>query len=174
MKQVYFILLFISFSTLYAQKNIFDICRNGSIEEITILYNENPDIINKRNESGYSPLIIACYHGNETIVAFLVNLVNDINGSSDYGTPLMAAVVKGNINIVKLLLEKNADTNITDANGTNALHYATIFKLEDIAKLLVNAGAKIDIKDQHGKSPLDYAILNKNEEIIKILKSTKS
>ncbi len=82
----------------------------------------------------------------------------------------MAAVVKGNVTITKLLLHKKAYTNVADANGTTALHYATLFKQTEIAKLLVNAGAKYDLKDGNGKSAYDYALINNNKELLTLFK----
>ncbi|PWH83157.1 ankyrin repeat domain-containing protein [Algibacter marinivivus] len=170
MKLFYLIFFFINVSIVHSQDNIFDVCRNGSIEEITKLYKANSNIINKKNDQGYTPLILACYHGNESIVTFLIDKVDDINGSSEYGTPLMAAVVKGNKKITKLLLDKKAKTNIADANGTTALHYATLFKKNEIAKLLVEAGANYNLKDGNNKSAYDYALNNNNKELLTLFK----
>jgi len=75
-----------------------------------------------------------------------------------------------NISITKLLLEKEAKTNITDANGTTALHYATLFKQTEIAKLLVEAGANYNLKDGNGKSAYDYALINNNKELLTLFK----
>ncbi len=171
MKKIYFLLLFITTSVTFSQSNIFDACRKGTVTDVNVFYLNDNNSINKTNESGYTPLILASYHGNEEVVEFLVDKVDDINGSSDYGTPLMAAVVNGNERIVEMLLKNNADTNITDMNGTTALHYATLFKKPEIVKLLVKAGAKSDIKDGRGQSALDYAMLSKNEQILKLLKN---
>ena len=171
MNKLYLLLFFISTSVTFSQSNIFDACRKGNVNDLISIYTKDTNVINKTNEAGYTPLILACYHGNEDVVAFLIDKVENINGTSDYGTPLMAAVVKGNLNIIEMLLEKNADTNIADANGTTALHYATLFKQPDIVKLLVNAGAKADVKDGRGQSALDYAVLNNNDQILKILKN---
>ena len=155
----------------FAQTNVFDVARKGTVEDITAIYKSNPEIINSTDKNGYSALTLACYHGNESVAAFLIENVSNINGKSDYGTPLMASVVKGNATIVKLLLDKKADTSITDANGTTALHYATFFKHTDIVKLLVNAGAKSNIKDGRGQSALDYATLSKSDELIKLFEN---
>ena len=171
MNKLYLLLFFIINSVTFSQSNIFDACRKGNVNDLISIYTKDTNVINKTNEAGYTPLILACYHGNEDVVAFLIDKVENINGTSDYGTPLMAAVVKGNLNIIEMLLEKNADTNIADANGTTALHYATLFKQPDIVKLLVNAGAKADVKDGRGQSALDYAVLNNNDQILKILKN---
>ncbi len=171
MKRIYFLLFFISFSITYSQNDIYDICRKGAVNDIISIYTNNPNSINQSNEAGYTPLILACYHGNEEVAKFLVDKVEDINGTSGYGTPLMAAVVKGDLNIIELLLDKKADTNIADSNGTTALHYATLFNKPDIVKLLVNAGAESDIKDGRGQSAFDYAVLNDNDQILKLLKN---
>ncbi len=171
MNKFYFLLFFISTTVTFSQSDIFDACRKGTVNDVISIYTKDINSINKTNEAGYTPLILACYHGNEEVVEFLIDKVDDINGTSEYGTPLMAAVVKGDFNIVEMLLAKNADTNIADANGTTALHYATLFKQPDIVKLLVKAGAKSDIKDGRGQSAMDYAILNNNDQILKILKN---
>ena len=171
MKKIYFLLFLISFSFTYSQNNIFDSCRKGTVNDIISIYTNDPNSINETNDDGYTPLILACYYGNQEVVEFLIDKVEDINGTSNYGTPLMAAVVKGDLNIIELLLEKNADTNIADVNGTTALHYATLFKQPSIVKLLVKAGAKPDIKDGRGQSAMDYAVLNNNEQILKLLKN---
>jgi len=170
MKIFYVVLFFLNVSIISAQNNIFDVCRSGSLEDITKIYKFNPESINKKNDQGYSALILACYNGNEPVVTFLIDKVDDINGSSDYGTPLMAAVVKGNLSITKLLLDKKAKTNVTDANGTTALHYATLFKQTEIAKLLVAAGANYNLKDGNGKSAYDYALINNNKELLTLFK----
>ena len=169
MKRIYILFLLVSTSVTYSQSNIFDACRKGAVNDVISIYTKDTNAINKTNEAGYTPLILACYHGNEDVARFLIDKVENINGSSEYGTPLMAAVVKGNLNIIEMLLEKNADTNIADSNGTTALHYATLFKQPDIVKLLVKAGAKTDVKDGRGQSALDYAVLNNNDQILKIL-----
>ena len=171
MNKLYFLLFFICTSVSFSQSDIFDACRKGTVKDVISIYTKDTNSINNTNEAGYTPLILACYHGNDEVVEFLIDKVDDINGTSDYGTPLMAAVVKGDLNIVEMLLARNADTNIADTNGTTALHYAIFFKQLDIVKLLAKAGAKSDIKDGRGQSAMDYAMLTNNDQIIKILKN---
>lgn len=166
------LLLFMMMSvSSFSQTDVFEVCRNGDLEDIVKLYDADKHIVNAKNEHGYSALTLACYSGNEEVVAFLVTKVKSVDGTSKYGSPLMAATVKGYINIVKLLLKHKADVDIADANKITALHYATMFKKTEIVKLLVDAGADANIKDANGKSALDHAITLKEEEIIKILKN---
>lgn len=169
MKKIFTLLLFVSVGSAFCQSNIFDVCRTGNTSDIIAFYTKNPDCINKTNADGYTPLILACYHGNEEAVKFLIDKVKDINGTSNYGTPLMAAVVKGNVEIVEMLLDRNADTNIADSNGTTALHYAVMFKNYDIVKLLIAANADVNLKDNRDKSALDYAMIYKDKKLSNLL-----
>ena len=171
MKRIFILIFLFNISWAYSQNNIYDVARKGTVSEIISIYSSNPDAINQSNDSGYTPLILACYHANEEVVKFLVDKVSDINGTSDYGTPLMAAVVKGNLNIVEMLLTKKADTNIADANGTTALHYAVMFKNYDAIKLLLNAEADINIKDNRGQTVVDYATIYNDKKINNLLKN---
>lgn len=172
-KSMYTFFFVFAFSiSSFSQSNIFDICRKGSLEDITKLYNNDNTIVNAKNEHGYSALTLACYSGNFEVVKFMVDKVETVNGKSKFGSPLMAATVKGEKEIVKLLLDHKAEVNITDAQGITALHYATMFNKEAIVKLLFDAGADAKLKDTNGKSALDHAETMKNEKIIKILKNS--
>ncbi len=171
-KKIIPLLLFalVSVCNLTAQNDVFDISRKGTLEAINKLYKANPSVINTTNEEGYSPLTLACYNGNTPIVEFLIDKVETIDGNSKFGTPLMAAVVKGNKEITHLLLKNKANPNIKDNKGTTAAHYAVMFKNYDIIKLLVEAKADFNVKDQNDKSPLDYAIMFKDDKINELLK----
>lgn len=171
MKKVYVIFFFISFSSLQAQNTIFDIARNGTVEDISELYKKNNKIIDKINEAGYTTLILACYSGNTEVAVFLTDKVSDINRTSVNGTALMAAVVKGRTKIVKNLLKHNADPNITDSNKTTALHYAVMFKNIELITLLINSNADKNLKDNSGKSALDYAEIINDEKINTLLRN---
>lgn len=161
---------FILSLNLYSQENsIFDIARKGNLEQLKLAMKSDPKIVNKVSKEGYSPLTLACYYSNNEVAKHLINNVDDIDSKSGYGTPLMAATVKKNVEIIKLLLEHGANPNIADQNGSTALHFSVIFNYIDIVKLLVNANAKFDLKDNRGKTALDYAEVTQNKTIIQIL-----
>lgn len=164
-----FVFLFL-FHSGFSQTDIFDIARKGTVEEVKTAMVHDPEIINSRNDQGYSPLILASYRGNVDVAHFLIKNVSDINGNSPMGTPLMAAVVKGNKEIVLALLEKNADPNLTDANGTTALIYAVQFKNAAIIKLLLSHKADKSKIDNKGKTAFEYAVFSNDDEIINLLK----
>lgn len=162
------ILLFLSVWA-NAQKDIFETARSGSVEELQKQLKGHQDAVNMVNNEGYSLLTLATYRNNNEVAAYLIKEGADINGKSNYGTPLMAAVVKGNVAIAKLLLENKANTGITDATGNTALIYAVIFKKYEIAEMLVKAKADVNITDIRGKSALDYAKMTGDDKLIQIL-----
>lgn len=153
----------------FSQDNIFDVARTGSIDDVKALMAINPDTINVVSEKGFVPLTLACYNGNKAVALFLASKVKDIDGNSEYGTPLMAAVYKNKLEIVEGLLKLNANPNVADVNGTTPLHYAIIFKNEPIIKLLVDANADVEFKDNRGNSAKAYAAMTKNESIITLI-----
>lgn len=171
MGKITLLIFFLTCATLSAQDDVFSIARNGTVAQMEQLYKKNPKIINTENEYGYSPFVVACYNGNAKMVAYLVDKIEDINGISKYGTPLMAAVYKRDEAIVDILLKNGADVNKGDDGGTTALHYATLFNNTPIAEKLINAGAKANVKDRSGKTAYEYAISYKNQKLITLIKN---
>ena len=161
-------IMLLSFSS-FSQNDVFEVCRTGSLEDITKLYNQDKTIINAKNEHGYSALTLACYNGNEDVVRFLVDKVETVNSDSKYGSPLMAAVYKRNKNITKLLIDHNVDVNFQDSKGVTAAHYAVMFKMYDIVALFVNSKADFDLKNNKGETAKDYAVLYKDKKLIDLL-----
>ncbi|XP_069115852.1 uncharacterized protein [Argopecten irradians] len=69
----------------------------------------------------------------EDVLELLIKEGADVNQqSNDCVTPLMLAIkkTKDNLNLVKLLLSKGADTNIPDKNGLLPLHYCCLSNME--------------------------------------------
>lgn len=105
-----------------------------------------------------SSLATAAYNGKTEAVREMLNGKNvDINEiyacsmtSPTMGyTPLMCAVEKGNIEIVKLLIENGADVNVKSGRGT-ALHIAVEYGYPDIVRLLLDKGAEVSILGSPG------------------------
>ncbi|XP_011625425.1 acyl-CoA-binding domain-containing protein 1 isoform X1 [Amborella trichopoda] len=81
------------------------------------------------------------------------DLVN--SRDSDGRSALHWAVDRGHLDIVELLIKKNADVNAKDNEGQTALHYAAVCDRELIAKLLIEHGADGSVKDNDGNTPRD-------------------
>ena len=112
----------------------------------------------------------------------LKDMVSQV-GKSSHGiewTPLMAAAAKEHFQLVKYLIEQGeADPNIADSDGWNALHDAAGWNrttTELIELLLTHMSLdSINKKDRRGFTPLDCAYLNNHspirQEIIALLRS---
>lgn len=154
-----------------ASLDIFDIARKGTVEQVKEVLKTNPKAFNVVNNDGYSPLVLACYRGNNEVAKLLIASGSDINGTSKMGTPLMAAIVKGNNEIAKILIDKKADLNFADLSGMTALIYSVNFKNYEMVSALVKANVAIDFKDSKQKTALDYAILMDDDLLIELLKN---
>jgi len=149
-------------------QGIFDACRKGDTGAIKTMIKVNPDTVNCRNESGFTPLIIAGYRGQLEVVELLLKHKADVNAKSGEGTVLMGACFKGNVELAALLIKHHADVNSANDLGTTPLMYAILGQKVELIKLLLDNGALKDVKERSGKTALDYAVQSGNKEIIQL------
>ena len=161
------IILFLLLITqvLCAQDSIFDLARHGSVEDFKALSNGDTSILTQKDERGSTPLVLACYYNNIDVVRYIIQNIDDINGTTKDGSPLMASAVKGYNTISKLLITAGADVNLQDANQTTALHYAVMFKNYDLVLMLLEAGANPNHKNNVGQSPMDFAVMQNDKRM---------
>jgi uncharacterized protein len=164
------IVLLICFNSVFAQRSVFDIARNGTLEEIKALAAKNPEAINSKSAMGFTPLILACYRGNTEVAKYLIDNVKDVNYLSPEGTALASLCINYNKALVEKLLEKNADPNIRDSNGNTPLMWAAKRGNVELAKILLKYKADVSLKDTFGISAFEYAVKSNNTEMINLLK----
>jgi hypothetical protein len=81
-----------------------------------------------------------------------------VNARGRYNnTLLIRAAVFGRDAIVRLLLEKGANTDLKNETGFTALMAAAMEHRVSIIRMLLNAGATVGTKDTYGKTARDYA-----------------
>ena len=83
-------------------------------------------------------LFVACESGDVVEVQRLLNGLDKLSLSErdDHGcTPLHIACARGNIEVVKLLLDLGANFEWKDYNGTTCLHYACAYGQVDVVKM---------------------------------------
>ncbi|XP_035658155.1 death-associated protein kinase 1-like [Branchiostoma floridae] len=85
------------------------------------------------------------------------------------GTALHEASGNGNTEIVKLLLQHDADVEARDSYGRTALHVACITGNTEIVKLLLQHDADVEARDNYGWTALHVASMAGNTEIVKLL-----
>jgi ankyrin repeat protein len=82
---------------------------------------------------------------------------------------LSAAVKAGNGAAVRALIDRKADVNATEADGTRALHWAVRSGDSPTTELLIRAGAHVDTPNRYGVTPLSLAAQNGRADLIDVL-----
>jgi ankyrin repeat protein len=118
---------------------------------------KNPEFVNAKAYCGQTSLHFAASNRQLEVAKLLLasrasNLV-DRQGRS----ALHAASVKGNSDLVKLLLENNFDINLQDNHGDTPVFIAACRGADDIVQQLVQSGADVSLKNSAGWSPLHAA-----------------
>ena len=82
---------------------------------------------------------------------------------------LMEAAVRGNVGVMKLLIENGADLNMTDKDGWTALMGATVQGHMESVKLLLEQGVEVNAKNHNGETALVMAAGMNHTEILHAL-----
>ncbi len=116
-------------------------------------------------------LIEAAKAANTDTVISLLKQGADINHSRDSEdqTSLLCAAWYGHAEVVKILIEHNANPNDTTYDGSTALMRAAIKGRADIIRLLIEAHADVNQVDNNGFIALVYAAWKGYVEIVKML-----
>uniref|UniRef100_A0A7M4F8J8 Ankyrin repeat and sterile alpha motif domain containing 6 n=3 Tax=Crocodylus porosus TaxID=8502 RepID=A0A7M4F8J8_CROPO len=100
------------------------------------------------------------------------NQVNITN--SDGASPLMIAAVTGQLTLVQLLVERNADIDRQDnVHGWTALMQATYHGNKEVVKYLLNQGADVNLRAKNGYTAFDLIMLlnDPDTELVRLLAS---
>ena len=115
----------------------------------------------------------ACTGNHVDIVRCLLDAcqINPDACDDDGVTPLMLASAQGHIDVVTLLIHRNADVNKTDADGRTSLHHAVCHNRVRVADVLIRHGkARLDVVEMAtGATPLSYAALGGHLAIARCL-----
>jgi ankyrin repeat protein len=91
--------------------------RSGDVESASLLLNAGADA-NEALPDGASALIVAAHSGNGAVGALLLERGADSNAAAVGYTPLHAAVLRGDLGLVKALLKHGANPNRSITRGT--------------------------------------------------------
>jgi ankyrin repeat protein len=110
------------------------------------------------------------YNNIQSVVSEIDKNFDAVNARDiSKNTPLILAATKKNIQIIKILIDKNANVNYQNIGGATALHVASRNGNIDIARLLLSANADVNIKDAYGYTPILRAIMNSDIEMFLML-----
>jgi len=129
-------------------------------------------------DSYYLPVHLAINKGHTDIAKKLINAGCKINELIYMGAccgPIHLSIMKENMEIFNLLLEKKCDLNLCDeVNGNSPLMLATSLNMLDIVKRLIKEGADVGLADWNSKTPLHIAAANGFGDVAKLLVENKA
>ncbi|MHC9541973.1 MAG: ankyrin repeat domain-containing protein [Vulcanimicrobiota bacterium] len=105
----------------------------------------------------------------ESLLKANPNLINTKYTGCCEETPLIAATLVRDFAIVKYLVSKGAEVNVSDCDGASPLHIAAAFNDKPIAEFLLSHKAKVDARSVAGTTPLFAAIKPYSKDMIILL-----
>ena len=145
-------------SQVEKNKNLLIYVKNENINEIKNAIENGADV-NYTTGHGYTPLYESVGTGNKEIVSILIKAGAkiDVDGDEYNGPPLVYAASRGDVDVMKLLIEKGGDINIQhkkDRSFDTPLHAASKNEKDKAIEFLVDREADLTIKNNF-KKPLD-------------------
>lgn len=123
------------------------------------------------NDTTMTPLYHAVYHRkSRQLIQTLIDGGARVDEGKDGWTPLMAAIVIHQPELVNTLLKNNARVNAKGIHGWTALHFAARENQPDLVSALLKAGADKKITDEWGRTPKNVAYENEMHASLKALR----
>lgn len=146
-------------------------CKNSQKSVVQTFLKRGGVDVNKRDESGNTPLIYVCLKSARDLVKLLLDNGADPNlGNQKNRMPIHFAAESGNFQIISLLIGAGADVNCTDRSGiTPLMLLAQNGKTDAALNLIQNPDIDISIKDNDGRMAIDYATSAGLRELVKAL-----
>lgn len=153
-----------------------DAARKGDLNKIKALLQQDPKLVNDKDNKGDTPLHIAALHAQVQAVQVLLDAGADVNAKNNYGPFLPADLgdlfgTNNHQDPVILLNSKGNDARYLQ-NGYTPLDLAIFsVKHKQILDLLVSKGANVNAQAASGSTPLFWAVLRGQKDDAEFLLS---
>ncbi len=168
-KKIIYLFVFIGFSSSFAgsYEDYFSAVKGDDAPAIRSLLTRGFDG-NVRDPKGEHALHLAIRDNASKAVQALLSWEKveiEARNKADE-SPLMLASLGGQLDIVKVLIERDADVNKT---GWTPLHYAATRGHQEVMRLLLDKNAYIDAASPNGTTPLMMAAFYGTPSAVKLL-----
>ncbi|XP_066839794.1 DNA-binding protein RFXANK isoform X1 [Anser cygnoides] len=139
--------------------SVHQLAAQGELSQLKEHLRKGENLVNKRDERGFTPLIWAAAFGEIETVRHLLEWGADPHAlAKERESALSLASMGGYTDIVIMLLERNADINIYDWNGGTPLLYAVRGNHVKCVEALLARGADLTTEADSGYTPMDLAV----------------
>ncbi|MHB0987445.1 MAG: ankyrin repeat domain-containing protein [Bellilinea sp.] len=182
---------------MLSTEDLFNLIKNGRIEEVQAALSLDPSLANAHESDGTSAALTAAYYGQSAIARLLIKygatldlfeaaavgeletvrrivaaqpeLVNAV--APDGFQPLGLAAFFGHLDVAEFLIDAGAAVDSPSHNPLKVmpLHSAAAGNRVEIARLLIDRGAPVNARQAEDFTPLHSAAQNGSLEIIQAL-----
>lgn len=154
--------------------NIHEAARQGRIESIQYLIEQEHENPNKKGNNGLTPLHKAALNGQLKVIRYLIEKCHchaDVVDENNH-TPLHLAAYGGHLNVVTYLCnECHANVDALSAVCRTPLMFASQNGHIDVVKFLIGkSDANANLFDNYHNNALDYAVKNGNTMVSNYIK----
>ena len=144
-------------------------CIAGSLRLVRLCGEKKPALLEKPDAYDRRPLHYAAMHGHPLIVSHLLQSADPAATDMDGHTPLMHAITKGHLEVVRIFVTEKISLEPTAVScDLIPLSLACQFGHVEVARLLLECGAKI-LPNSEGLYPQHFAAKAGHEAICKLL-----
>ena len=132
----------------------------GDDQRLVELLDTDPDLATEEAGDGFFPLGLAAFFGHRGCVAALLARGADVHQRAANPLqvqPLHAAVVSGDSEIVRALIDAGADVDARQQAGVTPLMGAAAGGSVELVRLLLEYGADAALQDDAGRTAADWA-----------------
>ncbi|XP_067669900.1 ankyrin repeat domain-containing protein 50-like [Haliotis asinina] len=157
----------------YGRTPVMKAAEKGHMDVLNLLISKGGDVT-LTDDNDNNILHVACIGGHVEMVELVISQgMVDINNLGQYGmTPAMMAAGCQYIEVLKFLVEKEADLSLTDNDSNNILHLACIGGHLEVVKFVLSLNiVDIHTKGQHQQTPIRMVDIRKHRPVFDLLVS---
>jgi uncharacterized protein len=149
----------------WGQVALHEAASHGNFEVVQLLSRAGSDVA---DVDGDLPLHLAVLSGDIRCFEALSTKTTSLTADQLHRA-LRLAVQQGSREITCRLLDRGANMNAAEANGTTVLHVAAHLGHEEVAQLLISRGCELLCRDSNGRIPLMLSIAGRHASVAKII-----
>ncbi|MBT8218334.1 MAG: ankyrin repeat domain-containing protein [Bacteroidia bacterium] len=156
--------------------NYYEAIASGMVDQVKTNIDDNENLVEQLSPDGFTPIGLATFFSQNEIAKLLFEYGADPSTCADNFmkvNAMHAAAGTGNIELLKLFLEKGYDPNIPQMNNITPIQSAAHRGDLEMVKLLVEYGADPKIKSTDKFNAISYAREGGFDEIVAYLKKHK-